>query len=170
MKRGAPEIAKVPARVVLTVTTVGDPNLIMADTMPLLYGTAYGTKFKVFKPKRKKMDVGPLSAFWPDAHRKPKSKWTGIWNLAVSPFVTKKDLIQKDPQHPILWKKLPAATVAQVLYVGPYNGETDTIRALHAFITEQGFVIAGDHEEVYLTKPGPKAKTIIRYVVKRKKA
>lgn len=170
MKRNTPEITKIPLRIVLTVTTVGDPNVIMADTMPLLYGTAYGTKFKVFKPKGKKMDVGPLSAFWPDAHLKPKSKWTGIWNLEISPFVVKKDVIQKDPKQPMQWKKLPAATVAQVVYIGPYSGEEATIRELHAYIKAQGYVMTGPHEEVYLSKPGPKAKTIIRYVVKRKKA
>lgn len=168
MKRDIPEITKVPARVVLTVTTIGDPNTVMADTMPALYGTAYGTKFKVFKPRGKKMDIGPLSAFWPDAHTKPKTRWTGMWNLEVSPFVTAASVVQKNPKIHIGWKKLPAATVAQVLYVGPYSGETATIKSLHAFIADQGYKIAGNHEEIYLTKPGPKAKTIIRYVVKRK--
>lgn len=168
MKPFTPEIAKLPSRSVLTITTIGDPNS-MADVFPALYGTAYGTKFIVFKPKRKEMKVGACSAFWPDAHLKPKSKWTGIWNLEIPAFVRQKDLIQKNPKLPVKVKKLPGGTVAQILHIGTYAGETPTIKKLHAFIKRQGFVIAGQHEEVYLTRPEPKAKTIIRYLLKKKK-
>lgn len=114
------------------------------------------------------MIVGPCSAFWPDAHLKPKSKWTGIWNLEVSSFVSAKDLIQKDPARRVGVKKLPAAMVAEILYVGPYSSEDPTIRKLHGFITAQKYTISGPHEEVYLTRPGPKAKTIIRYVITKR--
>lgn len=166
MRPFVPQITRLPARTVLTLTTIGDPNTL-GGVFPALYGTAYGTKFKVFKPKKKVMTVGPCSAFWPDAHRKPKAKWTGIWNLEVSPFVTTKALIQKDPAFNVVVKKLPAASVAEVLYIGTYANETKTIKELHAFITSSGYSIVGDHEEVYLTKPGPKAKTVIRYAIKK---
>ncbi len=168
MKPFIPEISKLPARQVLTITTIGDPNK-MGDVFPALYGTAYGTKFKVFKPKKIEMKIGACSAFWPDAHLKPKAKWTGIWNLEIPAFVTNKDLIQKNPKLPVKIGKLPAGQYAQVLYIGKYAGETATIIKLHAFVKENGHVLAGPHEEVYLTKPGPKAKTIIRYLVRRKK-
>lgn len=110
-----------------------------------------------------------MSAFWPDAHLKPKSKWTGIWNLEIPDYVTKKDVVQKNPKMPVALKTLPAGTYGQVLYIGIYKDETKTIKELHDFIAERGYIIAGDHEEIYLTKPGPKAKTIIRYLIKRKK-
>lgn len=156
-----------PKRTVLTLTTVGNPN-VMHDVFPALYGTAYGTKFKVYKPKKKVMAVGPCSAFWPDAHLKPKSKWTGIWNLEVSPFVKQKDLIQKNPKLPVKIGSIPAGKYAQSLHIGTYASETGTIKQLHTFIADAGWKIVGMHEEVYLTKPGPKAKTIIRYRVAKK--
>ncbi len=169
MKPFEPVIEKLAPRVVLTATTVGDPRKVTAQAMKPLYGTAYGTRFKVFKPERVNMEVGPLSAYWPDAHRKPRSRWTAIWNLEVSAFVHKRDLVQKDPGHPVELRRLPSATIARVLHVGTYASEKRTIEKLHAFVTAHGYRLAGPHEEVYLTRPGPKAKTIIQYAVKRRR-
>jgi hypothetical protein len=166
MKLFTPELAKLPKRTVLTRTVVGNPNKA-TEAIPTLYGTAYGTKFKVFKPRGKKMEISWLSAFWPDAHKKPKSKWTGIWNLEVSPFVRQQDLLQKDPKRTVKLDRLKSGLFAQILHVGPYSKEGPTVKMLHAFIREKGLKISGPHEEVYLSRPGPKAKTIIRYAVKK---
>ncbi len=169
MRPNTPEIAKYPATSVLTVISIGDPNKVAEAEINALYGTAYGTKFKVFKPKKKVMEIGCLSAFWPDAHTKPKSKWTGIWNLEVSSFVKQADLLQKNPKIKIKLAKRPAATIAQILHLGPYSAEKPTIEKLHAFVKEKGYALAGPHEEVYLTRPDAKVmKTLIRYVVKKK--
>lgn len=165
MRPFIPEITKLPARQVLTVTTVGNPNKVTKDAMQALYGTAYGTKFKVFKPKKKEMKIGAASAFWPDAHLKPKAKWTAIWNLEIPAFVKQSDLIQKNPAMVAKIATLKAGTYAQVLYIGKYSGEGPTIKKLHAFIKDQKQSMSGPHEEVYMSMPGPKAKTIIRYLV-----
>ncbi len=168
MKPFAPQVSKLPPRTVLTVTTVGDPNKITKGAMQALYGTAYGTKFRVYKPKRRVMTITSPSAFWLDAHKKPKSKWTAVWMLEVPSFVRQKDLLQKNPDMPVKVNQIPAATVAEILHIGPYNAEEPTIKKLHAFISGQKLKIAGPHEEVYLSRPGPKAKTIIRYAVKKR--
>jgi len=43
------------------------------------------------------------------------------------------------------------------------------VERLHQFIEENGYQIAGDHEEEYLTTPDAKnPKTIIRYQVRKK--
>lgn len=168
MKPATPELIKLPRRTVLTVTTVGNPNTAQ-DAIKALYMTAYQTKFMTFKPRGKKMDVGPLSAFWPDAHRKPKAKWTGIWNLEISPFVKTRDLLFKHPTIKPKRSTLKAGSYAAILHVGTYASEGPTIKKLHAYVAASNLTLAGPHEEVYLTKPGPKAKTIIRYAVKRRK-
>ena len=62
MKPFTPIITKIKPRSVLTITTIGAPNKTAVGAMPALYGTAYGTKFKVFKPKRKEMTIGSCSA------------------------------------------------------------------------------------------------------------
>ena len=60
-------------------------------------------------------------------------------------------------------------TVAQVLHLGSYAEEDESVARLHAFIEESGYEIAGTHEEEYLTSPGAKAqKTIIRHPVRRR--
>ena len=63
---------------------------------------------------------------------------------------------------------------AAILHVGPYEEEAPTVNRLKKYIEEQGYEIAGLHEEVYLRGPGsPMSKpenyyTIIRYPVKKK--
>jgi len=165
MKPFIPEIVELPQRTVLTITTIGDPN-VDTGAIGALYGTAYTTKFKVFRPKKKDMKIGCLSAFWPDAHKKPKNKWTGIWNLEIPSFVKSKDLIQKDPAMIAKLGTLKAGTYAQLLHVGPYSKEKPSVEKLHAFVKGKKLKLAGPHEEVYLTKPGPTAKTMIRYLVR----
>ncbi len=66
-------------------------------------------------------------------------------------------------------------TVAEILHVGSYATETPTIERLHQFIADQGYEIAGPHEEEYLKGPGMwgvKEKdylTIIRYQVRQRR-
>lgn len=164
MRAFVPEIRKLPNRTVLTVTTVGNPNVVASKAIPALYTTAYQTKFKTFKPRKKVMVVGPLVARWPDAHRQPKAKWTGVWGLAVSDFVRTKDLVFKDKMLKPRLEKWPYGLTAQILHVGPYTTEGPTIKKLHTFIASQGYTLAGPHEEEYLTRPNVKQpKTIIRY-------
>ena len=58
----------------------------------------------------------------------------------------------------------------QVLHLGSYDQEEPAINRLLQFIEENGCEIAGMHEEEYLTTPDAKVpKTIIRYVVKKKR-
>ncbi|MBI3963944.1 MAG: GyrI-like domain-containing protein [Candidatus Kerfeldbacteria bacterium] len=168
MRAFVPEITEEPRRSILTVTAVGSPRTVFKRVLPLLYGTAYGTKFKVFKPRGKKMDIGRLACAYPDGLRKPMTKWTIVSDLEVPAFVKAKDLLQKDPARPVALLQRKKTTVAQILHVGSYAKEQPTIRKLHAFIKKQKLRVVGPHEEVYLTRPGPKAKTIIRYAVQKR--
>lgn len=161
-----PEFTTVEPIKVLTITSVGDPNH-SERFLTALFGTAYGTKFKVYKPQGKDMKMGKLIGRWPDAHLKPKDQWTGIWGLPIPDFVEKTDLVQKDPDLPVKVETWEYGEVAHVLHKGPYTEEGPTIALLHAFIKDNGYEIDGNsHEEVYLTSPEAKdQKTIIRYKV-----
>ena len=64
--------------------------------------------------------------------------------------------------------------VAEILHIGPYDKEDQTIAKLMTFIEQQGYEIIGEHEEEYLKGPGmffkgnpEKYYTIIRYQVKK---
>jgi len=170
MKAFIPEVIDLPDRKVLTIKSVGDPNIVGASIFGPLYGTAYSTKFKTFKPRGIKMELGKLTALWPDAHSKPKDKWTGIWAIPVPGYVSESDIVQKDAKTPIKLEVWQGGTYAQILHKGTYAEEGPTIVKLHEFIESKGFKmtnIPGTHEEEYLTSPDAKeAKTIIRYRIK----
>jgi len=170
MKAFVPETVILPDRNVLTVTSIGDPNSVGEEVFGRLYGTAYGTKFKTFKPLGVKMELGKLTALWPDAHLKPKNEWTGIWAVPIPDYVEEKDLVQKDPDNPVKLEVWPGGTYGQILHLGSYAEETPTIIKLHEYIENELHVpmkdVPGTHEEEYLTKPDSKVvKTIIRYLV-----
>ena len=169
MKAFVPIITKIKDRKVISVTSVGDPNLVMEPYMKALYGAAYHAKMKVYKPKGVVMPLGKLAARWPDAHLKPKDKWTGIWGVAVPDYVSEKDLTQKDPKIKVTVEIWPGGEYAEILHLGKYTEEEPTIKKLHGFVKESGYELASPHEEEYLTKPDAKnMKTIIRYLVKKK--
>ncbi len=170
MKASVPELIEIPDRKVLTITSIGDPNSVNEEAFGALFGTAYSTKFKTFKPRGVKMELGKLTAMWPDAHLKPKNEWTGVWAIPVPDYVTESDIVQKDPNIFIKLDTWKGGTYAQILHKGPYADETPNIIKLHEFIESQGIKMAdvpGIHEEEYLTSPDAKdMKTIIRYRIK----
>ncbi|HDH12967.1 MAG TPA: hypothetical protein ENG83_12350 [Nitrospirae bacterium] len=58
----------------------------------------------------------------------------------------------------------------QVMHIGPYSTEPETINLLMAFIAENGLSVNGLHHEIYISDPRKtepaKMKTLIRYPVK----
>jgi len=169
MRAFTPELTRLPRRRVLTVTTVGNPNKVAQQHVNALFGTAYGTKFKRFRPAGRSMTIGKLACRWTNALKAPPSKWEARWGLEVSGFVTSRDLLQQDPKIRVRAADWDYGTVAQILHRGPYAEEWPSIEKLHAFVKEHGYRIVGPHEEEYLTRPDVKVpKTIIRYRVKKR--
>jgi hypothetical protein len=167
MKAFVPELTTLPDRKMVTVTSFGNPNKVMEPYMKALYGGAYSAKMGVFKPQGIKMELGKLTAMWPDAHLKPKEEWKGVWGVPVPEYVNLKDITQKDPNIPVGLEVWPGGTYAQILHLCGYAEEAPTIKILHDFIEAQGIAmkdVIGLHEEEYLTSPEAKVvKTIIRY-------
>ncbi len=167
MRAFVPQLTRLPRRRVLTVTTIGNPNQVAQRCINALFGTAYGTKFKVFGAKPK-MQVGLLACRWVNAMKAPVSKWEARWGLEVSPFVTGRKLLQADPKTRVKVADWEYGMVAQILHKGPYAEEWPSIEKLHRFIAEKGYRIVGPHEEEYLTRPDVKVpETIIRYRVRK---
>lgn len=167
MRAFVPELTRLPRRRVLTVTTIGKPNQVAQRCIDALFGTAYGTKARVYGPKSK-MAVGTLACRWMNAMKAPVSKWQARWGLEVSAFVTGRKLLQADSKTRVKVADWEYGLVAQILHKGPYSAEWPSIEKLHRFIVEKGYRIVGPHEEEYLTRPDVKVpKTIIRYRVKK---
>ncbi len=167
MKPFVPEIVEMPDCKVATVSSKGDPNVVGEQIFKPLYGAVYTLKFDLKKRGLATFKVAGLRARWPDAHLVPKDQWIAHWALPI-PDDTE-SLPKKSPDDPDVeiatWEY---GTVAQVLHLGPYSEEGPTIEALHKFIADSGYRIAGDHEEEYLTSPKAKVmKTIIRCRVEK---
>ncbi|MDA8213435.1 MAG: GyrI-like domain-containing protein [Clostridia bacterium] len=158
-----PEITTMASQKMAVVYTKGDPNAEMTKAMPALFGSVYKLKFEL-KKQGVEFKVGKLRARWPDAHLVPKDQWTGIWALPVPNDVT--ELPQKVQDVEVKLETWHYGIVAQVLHIGPYSEEGPTVQRLHDFINENGYQLAGQHEEEYLTTPTAKVqKTIIRYEI-----
>ncbi|MBA7502707.1 hypothetical protein ES706_01300 [subsurface metagenome] len=161
-----PQILETPSRKMAVVYMKGDPNKVMPEFLPALYGSVYKLKFEL-KKKGIEFKIDKLRARWPNAHLVPKDEWLGICGLPIPEDTT--SLPQKVLDIEVKIEKWDYGTVAQILHIGPYSEEGATVERLHKFIEENGYEIAGVHEEEYLTSPDAKVqKTIIRYPIKKK--
>ena len=134
-----------------TVRATGDPAVTGRSAAATLYASVGGR--------------GPLFARWPNAHLVAKSDWTGIWGLPL-PEGEPRVIPGMEPVRVETWTY---GMVAEVVHVGAFATEPETIARLHRFIADQGYEIVGPHEEEYLTPPGAsEQRTLIRYVVKKR--
>jgi hypothetical protein len=159
----APRLTTKPDQKMLVVEAKGDPNTAG--------GVAFGLLFKTFFSLPGVQMAAPR-ARWssPNFGKDAKSEWTGYYALPLPESVSGLPAGLQGVKIDV-WKY---GEVAEVLYIGPYDKETATIEALHQFIADQGYEIAGMHEEEYLVGPGmgntpPESyRTIIRYQIKKK--
>jgi hypothetical protein len=165
--RKYPRIYERQPQAMAVVSAKGDPNETFADIMPALYGSVYTLKFDLKKKVGDTFKVGKLVARWPDAYLKSKNEWTVHAGLPIPDDID--ELPQKIPDIEVKIETWNYGTVAEILHKGPYSEEGPTLEKLHKFIEEEGYEVAGTHEEEYLTSPDVKVpKTLIRYPVRKK--
>lgn len=165
--RKEPQIREMPPQKMAVVYGQGTPDKVFPEVMPALYGSVYTLKFDLKKQGLPTFKVSGLRARYPDAHLVPKEEWTHIIGLPIPEDTT--SLPQKVTVTEVKIETWEYGTVAQILHLGAYDQEEATVEHLHQFIEDNGYEIAGVHEEEYLTRPNAKVvKTIIRYVVKKK--
>jgi hypothetical protein len=162
-----PQILEMPSQKMAVVYGKGAPDKVFPELMPALYGSVYTLKFDLKKKGLPTFKVSGLRARYPDAHLVPMEEWTHIIGLPIPQDTT--SLPQKVTGIEVKIETWEYGTVAQILHLGPYDQEEPTVNRLHRFIEENGYEIAGVHEEEYLTMPDAKVpKTIIRYPVKKR--
>jgi len=162
-----PQILEMPPQKMAVVYGKGTPDKVFSELMPALYGSVYTLKFDLKKKGLPTFKVSGLRARYPDAHLLPKEEWTHIIALPVPEDTT--SLPQKVPGVEVKLETWKYGTIAQILHLGAYDQEGPTVERLHKFIKDNGYEIAGVHEEEYLTTPDAKVpKTIIRYAVRKK--
>lgn len=181
-----PVMVDVPEFAYLMVDGHGDPNTApeYREAIEALYAVAYTVKFAVKHAGKIDFGVLPLEGLWwaPDPAAfttGDKSAWD--WTMMIMQPDQVSAAVVEQARAKVAAKKPLAATgrmrferfaegrAAQLMYVGPYAAEGPAIQRLHAFITEQGYALAGKHHEIYLGDPRraapEKLKTVIRQPV-----
>jgi hypothetical protein len=155
-----PQIRQMPAQKMLVVEAKGDPNIVAQNAFGLLYKTFFslpGTK------------MAAPRARWLNFVNTPKNEWRGLYGLPLPDPIT--SLPQSVTGARIeTWEY---GEVVEILHIGSYSEEPQTVQKLLKFIEDKGYRISGAHEEEYLKGPGMAASpaeywTIIRYQVKKR--
>jgi len=163
-----PLILDMPSQKMAIVEEKGSPDKVFSKIFPALYGSVYTLKFDLKKRGLESFKVTCPRARYPNAHLSPKGEWLIIAGIPIPDDTT--SVPQKVPGTEVKIETWEYGTVAQILHLGPYDQETESIERLHQFITTSGYEIAGPHEEEYRSKPDAKViKTLIRYQVKEKR-
>lgn len=188
-----PELITVEAAQYLSLTGKGDPSAPgYAASLRALYATAYALKF-MYKAKALDFTVAKLEGLWwfdeslygtvtmQEAPQKiPRSEWEYRLLIRLPEFVRETDVL-KAKEAAFHKKGIPGTTdvafyemeegkSVQMLHVGSFDTEPETLIQMKAFIEEHNFQRNGKHHEIYLsdfrkTAPG-KLKTILREPVK----
>lgn len=179
-------MVEVPSFNFLMIAGQGDPNTAQnyREAVEALYAVSYALKFQC-KKQGTDFTVMPLEGLWYGVSEEvflqaDKDNWQ--WTMMImQPAIIDKAMVEEATMAAAQKKKpLPAlpllrfetfeeGAAAQLLYVGPYSDEYETIMRLHCFIEEQGYSLQGCHHEIYLSDPRKtapdKLKTILRQPV-----
>lgn len=188
-----PEIIESGKYSYLSLTGKGDPSdKTFAENIEALYSVAYKIKF-AFKALNKDFVVAKLEGLWwydeirfPGKNYKtasvdvPRSEWEYRLLIRLPDFVTENDVtIAKevviktkglDKAEIVHFHTMEEGKCVQILHIGPFANEPETLAILGAFTDKHQFAKNGHHHEVYLSdfrKTAPeKLKTILREPVK----
>jgi hypothetical protein len=184
------QLVRVPRLQFLMADGEGDPNEVPAfgEAIEALYGIAYTLKFAL-KKEDPELDyvVPPLEGLWwaddfqafsPERMDKNAWKWTLV---ILQPETVTQEQVSKAKDQVFGRKGLPGVSrvyfaaheeglSVQLLHIGPYANEGETIEKLHDFMRKHGFAFNGKHHEIYLSDPRrtepEKLKTILRQPVR----
>ncbi|MBE2287911.1 MAG: GyrI-like domain-containing protein [Chitinophagaceae bacterium] len=147
-----------------------------------LYSLSYTIKFACKKgPLQIDYGVMPLEGLWwaddmNDFSSGNKQNWKWTLMIMQPDFITEEMVDQATEQlknkkktenlEAVRLEKMQEGKCAQIMHMGPFSEEAETIAKLHAFIGSAGHKLSGKHREIYLSdmrRTAPeKLKTIIR--------
>ena len=189
----SPEILHIEKTNYVSITGKGDPSgKEFSEKIQTLYGTAYILKF-MLKAVNNDFVVPKLEALWSFDTEKyaaismdeaplkiPRSEWNYRIMIRMPDFVTKKqteEVIntainkkQIELAKSIEFYEMAEGKVIQILHIGPFEDEPQTLKKIQEFSIENNLQQNGLHHEIYLSdfrKTAPeKLKTLLREPVK----
>lgn len=170
-----PHVVNINKAQYLSVPGKGDPSgEEFSKNIEALYSTAYPIKF-AYKAKQKDFVVSKLEGLWWYDEEKyknktietatdvPRSEWEYRLLIRLPDFVKEKDL---QLSGKVEFFEMNEGKCVQMLHVGPFSTEPESLKIMGAYMTENNFKRNGLHHEIYLsdhrkTEPA-KLKTILR--------
>ncbi len=154
-----------------------------------LYSLAYGVKM-LMKKQGKDFTVAKLEGlWWVDSDKPytevPREEWR--WKLLIrQPEFITSEIVEKARQevmnkkkikivNEVKFEKMKEGKCVQILHIGPYSTEPESIAKMRKLMEENNLVENGHHHEIYLVMayprkvPDEKLKTILRQPVREKK-
>jgi len=182
-----PELIKVPKFNFLMIDGGGAPESPeFQAAIQAIYNTAYTIKFMFKFEKKIDYPVMALEGLWWLKQGEPfqigrREDW--CWTLMIlQPKVVTGTIIAKTIKKIKQKKDLPAINKlrlesfaeglsVQIMHIGPYATEPETMKKMDAFNAERGLLVCGKHHEIYINDPRrvkqEKMKTILRHTVKK---
>jgi hypothetical protein len=184
-----PQFVEIPEARYLAVSGRGEPGgEEFAAKIGALYGVAYTVKMtRKFAGKQDYTVCKLEGQWWVDGERRDfaatdRKQWNWKLLIRTPDFVRDEELneavttlLQKGKEQEVRqvgFESFAEGTCVQMLHVGPYDSEPETILKMQAFAEEQGMELRGRHHEIYLSDPRrvppERLKTILRHPVKKK--
>lgn len=188
-----PETVEIESVNYLSLTGKGEPSgALFSQKIQALFSTAYAVKFGS-KAAGKDFVVSKLEClWWFDEQRYgdlsiseaplavPRSEWEYRLLIRMPDFVTQEDsekgikTVSAKKQLPFVndieWFSLSEGKCVQMLHVGSFAAESETLTQMGQFMEANGLIKNGLHHEIYLSDfnkvPAEKLKTILREPVK----
>ncbi len=196
LPKSKPELVDVPEMNFIAVRGSGDPNETDGDyqrALGVLYSVSYTLKMS-YKTERKipgffEYVVPPLEGFWEqegadaiDYSRKSDFRWVSA--IRLPDFITRDDFdwaVETAAKKKGLdcsgaeFMTLREGLCVQMLHVGPYDSEPESVALMDAFALSEGYAVDLSrtrlHHEIYLSDPRKSApeklRTVIRHPVKK---
>lgn len=181
------ELAEFDEVIYLAIEGKGEPaGEEFTRKIEALYPLAYGVK-NLCKKQGKDFVVAKLEGLWWVESDKPalevlREEWRWKLLIRLPDFVTsqvvrraKEEVFRKkgiDLVKEIVFEGLTEGKCVQIMHIGPYDTEPETIEKMRVFMKENSLVENGLHHEIYLSDPRrgvpEKMKTILRQPVRKR--
>ncbi|MEK7675500.1 MAG: GyrI-like domain-containing protein [Verrucomicrobiota bacterium] len=181
-----PALVNVKEAAYLAVTGQGEPGgAAFTDKIGALCGVAYTVKMTRKFAGQQDYAVCKLEGQWwcgdaeGDFTNIPKDQWRWKLLIRTPTFIQEEELGQamavllkrgkNQSVQEVALESLSEGLCVQMLHVGPYDREPETIAVMRAFAEKNGLKFHGRHHEIYLSDPRrvppERLKTILRLPV-----
>ncbi|MEE8170545.1 MAG: GyrI-like domain-containing protein [Phycisphaerae bacterium] len=181
-----PQLVTVRPAKYLTIQGRGAPGGdVFQAKIAAMYGMAFTIKFTA-KFAGKEYAVCKLEGRWwgkrkhGDFSKEPKPTWNWKLLIRTPDFIAARQLTAAVKQleqrgksgdfGDVKLERITEGRCVQMLHVGPYEKEGETMAAMQAFVEQQGLAFHGLHHEIYLSDPRrvepARLRTILRMPVK----